>query len=295
MQMCLGYLKLAALDETLKAFLVAKKQTLAAVVEAWLQGDTPIELESSRVLLKFLTRLEIPNQTLCDWLTVKFEVYQKTNDLLLQYVADNWNHPKLKVGEYLFTKAADEGVGKALIGIFLPLLETLKTRGVDYHQVLLSVIPREWARAPQDFDTAVNLVRIYAFIANHCRNQLQDQTSPQAGAFIDHLCQTASLFLQDRFSVHLKKEVLLLIGLIYNLKTSKGEFVNVRLNDSILNLQKQFFPIKSRELAKESAKGVNFNLIIEAFLSLLQLSKNLKVRSTPFLTIVGLAVALWHH
>lgn len=36
MQMCLGYLKLAALDETLKAFLVAKKQTLAAVVEAWL-------------------------------------------------------------------------------------------------------------------------------------------------------------------------------------------------------------------------------------------------------------------
>jgi len=200
---------------------------------------------------------------------VKFEVYQKTNDLLLQYVADNWNHPKLKVGEYLFTKAADEGVGKALIGIFLPLLETLKTRSVDFHQVLLSVIPREWARAPQDFDTAVNLVRIYAFIANHCRAQLQDQTSPQAGAFIDHLCQTASLFLQDRFSVHLKKEVLLLIGLIYNLKTSKGEFVNVRLNDSIINLQKQFFPIKSRELAKESAKGVNFNLIIEAFLSLL--------------------------
>jgi len=61
MQMCLGYLKLAAVDDSLKAFLVAKKQSLAAVVEAWLQGDTPIELEASRVLLKFLTRLEIPN------------------------------------------------------------------------------------------------------------------------------------------------------------------------------------------------------------------------------------------
>jgi hypothetical protein len=42
--------------------------------------------------------------------------------------------------------------------------------------------------------------------------------------------------LDDRFSVHLKKEVLHLIGLIYNMRTSKGEFVSVRMNDAIVNL-----------------------------------------------------------
>jgi hypothetical protein len=57
-----------------------------------------------------------------------------------------------------------------------------------------------------------------------------------AGVFIDHLCQSAALMLDDRFSVHLKKEVLHLIGLIYNMRTSKGEFVSVRMNDAIVNL-----------------------------------------------------------
>lgn len=80
-------------------------------------------MESSRVLVKFLTKLEIPNMVLCNWLTVKYEVYQKTNDLLLQYIADNWNHEKLKVGEYLIAKAAEEGFDKSLLGVFLPILE----------------------------------------------------------------------------------------------------------------------------------------------------------------------------
>lgn len=126
--MCLGYLKLSKIDEQLsggelRAYLVSKKHALTAVVEEWLQGDSPLELESSRVLVKFLSKLEIPNQTLCDWLTVKYEVYQKSNDLLLQYIADNWNHEKLRVGEYLITKAASEGLEKSLLGVFLPILE----------------------------------------------------------------------------------------------------------------------------------------------------------------------------
>lgn len=216
--------------------MIKKKHTLAAVVEEWLQGDTPLELESSRVLVKFISKLEIPNQTLCDWLTTKFEVYQKTNDLLLQYVAEYWNHDKLHVGEYLITKASEEGIDKSLLGVFLPILEVVQTKCHNYHHVLLTVIPREWSKVPQDFDTALNLVRIYSFITNSCKAILQDQTNKTAGVFIDHLCQTASLFLQDRFSVHLKKEVLSLIGLIYNMRTSKGELVSVRLNDSIVNL-----------------------------------------------------------
>jgi hypothetical protein len=125
MQMCLGYLKLSNLDESgkIRAFLVDKKNALCTVVEEWLQGDTPMEMESSRVMVKFLTKLEIPNQVLCDWLTVKSEVYQKTNDLLLSYIADNWTHEKLQVGEYLVAKAAQEGSDRTLLGVFIPILE----------------------------------------------------------------------------------------------------------------------------------------------------------------------------
>lgn len=53
----------------------------------------------------------------------------------------------------------------------------------------------------------------------------------------------------------------------------------MRLNDSIINLQRSFFPIKSRDLVKNSNEFANFNIIIEAFLNLLLLSKNLKVRN----------------
>lgn len=77
MQMCLGYLKLAALDNSgaVRKYLVDKKNTLTTIVESWLQGETPMEMESSRVMVKFLSKLEIPNQVLCDWLTFKYEVY----------------------------------------------------------------------------------------------------------------------------------------------------------------------------------------------------------------------------
>jgi hypothetical protein len=100
--------------------------------------------------------------------------------------------------------------------------------------------------------------------------------------------------MQDRFSAHLKKEVLQLVGMIYNMRTSKGEFVHVRLNDSIINLQRSFFPIKSRDLVKNSNEFANFNIIIEAFLNLLLLSKNLKVNNTV-LKILGITYALLYN
>lgn len=105
-----------------------------------------MEMESSRVMVKFLSKLEIPNQVLCDWLTIKYEVYQKTNDLLLSYIADNWSHEKLQVGEYLVAKAAQEGSDRALLGVFLPILERVHQKTQNYHQILLTAIPREWNR-----------------------------------------------------------------------------------------------------------------------------------------------------
>ena len=78
------------------------------------------------------------------------------------------------------------------------------------------------------------------------------------------------------------------------MRTSKGEFVHVRLNDSLINLQKQFFPIKSKDLAKNSSQQINFNVIIEAFLNLLLLSKNLKVRYENHI-FLGIKIALRNH
>lgn len=49
------------------------------------------------------------------------------------------------------------------------------------------------------------------------------------------------------------------------------------MKDSLLNLQKEFFPIKTRELVKHSNKAMNFEHIVEGFLDLVDLSKNLDV------------------
>jgi len=48
-----------------------------------------------------MSKLKIPNETLHEWLTSKYIVYQKTSDLLLGYIADNWQKEKVQVGEYL--------------------------------------------------------------------------------------------------------------------------------------------------------------------------------------------------
>ena len=112
-----------------------------------------------------------------------------------------------------------------------------------------------------------------------------DKTNKDVLIFIDHICEIIKYFLRERHAIHLKKETLHLTGLIYNLQTQRGEPVHERLNDSLLNLQGQFFPIKSRDLPKNSNEATNFNLIVESFLNLLVLSKNLKVLPTPYIII----------
>jgi hypothetical protein len=108
MQMCLGYLKLSQINEEIKTYLISnfieKDKHLIHIAESWLQCESPIENESSRVLVKFLSKLKIPNETIAEWLTVKYAVYQKTNDVILTYIEENWNDPKYHVGEYIITK-----------------------------------------------------------------------------------------------------------------------------------------------------------------------------------------------
>ena len=142
MQMCLGYLKLGSLDVEVREFLIQKKH-LTVVVEEWIQGESPIENEASRVLVKFLSKLVIPNQVLSEWLTTKYQIYQKTNDLLLSYIAENWHNERLQVGEYLISKA---GADRQLLGVFIPILEMVSQKTPNYSGVLLKCIPREWTQ-----------------------------------------------------------------------------------------------------------------------------------------------------
>jgi hypothetical protein len=37
-----------------------------------------------------MSKLKIPNEVLFQWLTEKYQIYQKASDLLLQYIAENW-------------------------------------------------------------------------------------------------------------------------------------------------------------------------------------------------------------
>jgi len=104
MNLCLGYLKLCEIDPTLRQTLVRWVAQPAAegetsfrqVVELWLTGDSPFENESGRVLVKFMSKLRIPNEVVLEWITQKSgaAVYHKCSDLLLQYIADEWSEPQ---------------------------------------------------------------------------------------------------------------------------------------------------------------------------------------------------------
>ena len=74
MSLCLGYLKLSNIEERIRNYLISFIQ-IPTIIEAWFEIDTPIANESARVLVKFLSKLEIPNDTLCDWLTHKPLLY----------------------------------------------------------------------------------------------------------------------------------------------------------------------------------------------------------------------------
>ena len=82
LNICLGYLKLSEIDPTLKEYLLqitskvsinfkkkVKSSKLKTVIEEWLESDSPYENESARILVKFLTKIQISNQVLLEWIT----------------------------------------------------------------------------------------------------------------------------------------------------------------------------------------------------------------------------------
>lgn len=98
-------------------------EKLGPTVEFWIKQDTPNYIESSRQLVSFMSTLRIPNETLNIWLQDKSFVYQKTSDLLLVYIKENWTKEKIHLGEYLIQKATKD---LGLLAVFLPIINFSK-------------------------------------------------------------------------------------------------------------------------------------------------------------------------
>jgi hypothetical protein len=105
---------------------------------------------------------------------------------------------------------------------------------------------------------------------------------------VQYLIERVGAFLKEKFSVYVKKEVFNLLSLIADLPVSHsggvvrpGKAQHQRVFDllepSLNYVKKMHFPVKSRDLRPHSNEAQNFQVIVEAFLSMAIITKNLKV------------------
>lgn len=72
----MGYLKLAEYDAKVREKLIALScSSLGKVVEEWVKGIQPPEIESTRIVVQFMCKLRIKNEELISWLTEKTQIY----------------------------------------------------------------------------------------------------------------------------------------------------------------------------------------------------------------------------
>ena len=139
-------------------------------------------------------------------------------------------------------------------------------------------------------DVAINQIKIFGLIAIKSKALLLEPSNSDAQKFIHYLVERTSAFLKEKFSVYVKKEVFNLISLIADFPVSSGDgqehskFGNFqrqvvfdRLEPSLKYVKKMHFPVKSRELKPQSNEAQNFLVIVEAFLNMAIITKNLKV------------------
>lgn len=93
-------------------------------------------------------------------------------------------------------------------------------------------------------------------------------------------------FLRDKFSVYVKKEVFNLLSLVAHLpikddttRHRKGQLPQVfdRIEPSLNYVKKLHFPVRTSDLKPSSNAGQNLLIIVQAFLNLAIITKNLKV------------------
>jgi hypothetical protein len=82
---------------------------------------------------------------------VKSQVYHKTSDILLKYIADNWIRDDIQVGNYLIDKTNEQ-------------LEYISVKTSGYENVLIAKIPQSWNNAAHNVEYAEKQVQIYSII-----------------------------------------------------------------------------------------------------------------------------------
>ena len=76
-----------------------------------------------------MCKLRIKNEELVQWLTEKPLIYQRTSDLLLAYIAENWSKDPVFVGEYIVNKAGED---MRMLSVFIPILEHVSKKVAGY-------------------------------------------------------------------------------------------------------------------------------------------------------------------
>ena len=202
------------------------------------------------------------------------------------------------MGEFLIAKI--ESHQAQLYSLFIPIIEKLSdsnlngfsTSNRESLRILIKFIPQYCLREiKHEFkDVAINQIKIFGLIAIKSKALLLEPSNLDAQKFIHYLVERISAFLKEKFSVYVKKEVFNLISLIADFPVSSGDgqehsrFGNFqrqvvfdRLEPSLKYVKKMHFPVKCRELKPKSNEAQNFLVIVEAFLNMAIITKNLKV------------------
>jgi hypothetical protein len=98
MILCLGLLKLAEIDASLKESMrkkIFKKKGLKGIIENWLSSNSPFFNESARVLVKFIVKLRIPNKVVLEWIVSRNSnaVFHKCSEMIIDYIVEKWADP----------------------------------------------------------------------------------------------------------------------------------------------------------------------------------------------------------
>jgi len=88
--------------------------------------------------------------------------------------------------------------------------------------------------------------------------------------------QINSFLSEHRHSVYLKRQVLYLIGLLYNLNLPEDfhDPLHPKIKPCLESVLRMYLPIVSRDLKKNTNEAINYEHILEGFLDLLDFSKS---------------------
>jgi len=161
-------------------------------------------------------------------------VYQRTSDLLLDYIIENWEHSELRVAQYLVAKAQEN---PKLLSIFTPVIERARQKKENFDEVLVRLIPAHWKHnVHKDLESVNHYLKISSMIVVHKDSCLERRPSHKESVqFIHHITEMSKLYLNSEYSVSVKKDVMTLLALIYNRKTNR-KAVKEEVHSSLLSL-----------------------------------------------------------